>query len=75
MVAALALVQATRLVAVDRNAAAARTIGLAAVVSPADLLEAFVRFLVRKPSNPSEAQAPCGFGEKEVLHFRANDFR
>lgn len=76
MIAALALEQAARLVAVNGDAAAARAIWLAAVIRPTDLLEAIVRFLVRKPSNPSEAQAPCGFGEEEVLrHIRANDFR
>lgn len=53
MVAALALVETAGLVAVDRDAATARAIGLAAVVGPADRLEAIVCFLVRQPSNPS----------------------
>lgn len=53
MRAAFALVEAARLVAVGGDATASRAIGFAAVVSPADRLEAIVRLLVRKPGNPS----------------------
>ena len=53
MRARLALEKPARLVRVDRDAAAARAERLAFVLGPTDLAEAIVRFLVRKPRNPS----------------------
>ena len=61
---------------IGRKATALGANGVALGLGPADHAEAIVRLLIRKPGNPSEAQAPCGFGEEEVLHLlAANVFR
>ncbi len=77
MGARLALPQLAGLVGVGRGASAAGANRLALRLRPADQPEGVMRFLIRKPGNPSEAQAPCGFGEEEVLRhgLRSNVFR
>ena len=77
MAARLALPQLASLVGVGRGAGATRAHRFALRLRPADQPEGVMRFLIRKPRNPSEAQAPCGFGEEEVLRHgeRSNVFR
>ena len=77
MRARLALPQLAGLVGVGGGASTAGTDRLALRLRPADQPEGVMRFLVRKPGDPSEAQAPCGFGEEEVLRhgLKSNVFR
>lgn len=73
MLATLAFEQHAGPVAIDAKATAARADGIAVGRSPSDALENVLRFLARKPSDLSEAKAPCGFREKEMLrHGKAN---
>src|SRR5260221_2827346 len=67
LVARLALPRSARGDRVHDQTATARAIRLPAVIRPADFAEFRMRFLIRQPRDLSEAQAPCGCCEEEVL--------
>src|SRR5437773_2830243 len=58
---------------VDRGATAVRAERRATVVGEPDPLEGGERLLIGQPENLSDAQAPCGWGEKEARHCQSTN--